>query len=84
VWVDRSGHETPASTLQHLFVEPSISPDGNTIVVQMRPTYDLWKIDLSRDAISRLTTYSDESFPIWSSDGKRVYYASTKDKSGSS
>ena len=44
---------------------------------------DLWVYDLSRDAASRLTfEEGGEDWPVWSSDGRFLYYASDRRNDG--
>ncbi len=58
---------------------PSISPDGENIVFSWRG--DLWKVGVSGGTAIRLTSHpADESRSAWSSDGKRIAFAS--DRSG--
>ncbi|MBM0107576.1 S9 family peptidase [Steroidobacter sp. S1-65] len=72
---------------------PAISPDGRTVVFSVRETdmaanrgrTDLWSLDLATKGAQprRLTTHSgNDSSPEWSSDGRELYFLSTR--SGSS
>ncbi|AMN45804.1 peptidase S9 [Steroidobacter denitrificans] len=69
--------------------EPVLSPDGSTVVYTVRETdmaankgrLDLWSLDLaSRDAQPRrLTTHPEnDSSPQWSSDGRHIYFLSSR------
>jgi Tol biopolymer transport system component len=79
LWVDRHGTATPATKIKRPFQNPSISPDGTRIAVLVAAeTYDIWILDLDRDSLTRLSFGKDDVFPIWSPDGKRVVYASSK------
>ncbi|WP_414717483.1 prolyl oligopeptidase family serine peptidase [Steroidobacter sp.] len=73
--------------------EPVLSPDGRTVVYTVRETdmaanrgrTDLWSLDLATKGAQprRLTTHPDnDSSPAWSSDGRDIYFLSTR--SGSS
>src|SRR5690606_20335137 len=73
--------------------EPTLSPDGRTVVYTVRETgmaanrgrTDLWSLDLATKGAQprRLTTHPDnDSSPEWSSDGRDIYFLSTR--SGSS
>jgi dipeptidyl aminopeptidase/acylaminoacyl peptidase len=73
--------------------EPAVSPDGRTVVFSVRETdmaanrgrLDLWSLDLATKGAQprRLTTHREnDSSPEWSSDGREIYFLSTR--SGSS
>jgi dipeptidyl aminopeptidase/acylaminoacyl peptidase len=72
---------------------PVLSPDGRTVVFTVRETdmeanrghTDLWALDLATKGAPprRLTTHpANDSSPAWSSDGRDIYFLSTR--SGSS
>ena len=73
---------------------PSMSPDGTRIVfVSNRddPNYNTWgktvyntelyMVNTDGSGLTRLTDAGHESFPVWSPDGKRITFRSTRDKS---
>ncbi len=73
--------------------DPAISPDGRTVVFSVRETdmvanrgrTDLWSLDLATKGAQprRLTTHREnDSSPEWSTDGREIYFLSTR--SGSS
>jgi Tol biopolymer transport system component len=41
-------------------------------------TYDIWVLDLERDALTRLSFGKDDGNPLWSPDGKRLVYQSSQ------
>jgi len=80
VWVDRSGHETviPAPTFNYTY--PRLSPNG-TVIAFWRPGQgNIWEWDLTRSAMSRVTLDSvfQDSFPIWTPDGRRIIFGSRR------
>ena len=79
VWVDRKGAETPVPAPPRPYDDPRLSPDGQQVVVQIAAaTSDVWIYDIPRATLARLTFDGVSDFPLWSSDGKRIIYNSTK------
>ena len=78
VWVDKHGAVTPAIETTREFSAPRLSPDGRTIVTSISTgtKSDLWTIDLSAGTLTPLTNMGARN-GVWSSDGRRVLYAST-------
>ena len=80
VWVDRTGRAEPLAAPPRDYSQFSLSPDGGRIAVLL-PTgtrNDIWTYDVARNSFTRLTFDSNNSFPIWTPDGKRVTYQSNK------
>ncbi|HEV8232422.1 MAG TPA: protein kinase, partial [Thermoanaerobaculia bacterium] len=83
-WFDRSGGRN--STLgpdAEYSDDPRISPDGTRVAVRRTdPTTrsaDIWIFDVARGIGSRFTfDEARESSPVWSSDGKRLFFSSNK------
>jgi Tol biopolymer transport system component len=79
VWVDRKGAEQPLAAPAVSYRTPRISPDGHRVAVATTESgFNIWLYDLTRGTLSRLTfTGSGNNVtPIWTSDGKRVSFAS--------
>jgi hypothetical protein len=87
LWLDRAGKQL--GTLGPVMkttvpTGPSISPNGNRVVMQRRdsktPGQDIWVSDLSRGTLDRVTTGPVNSqAPVWSSDGRQVFFETTRD-----
>jgi serine/threonine protein kinase/Tol biopolymer transport system component len=84
-WFDRSGKllqqvGNPDSARTGGLV--SLSPDGHRVAVPRAlggDKSDVWLLDLERGGVmSRLTLGGKEVLPLWSRDGQRVAYASTR------
>ncbi|MEE8161767.1 MAG: hypothetical protein V3T61_09040, partial [Acidobacteriota bacterium] len=58
---------------------PRLSPDGAQVVVKLAPLQtSLWIYDLVDQTFNRLTFEGNDSWPLWTPDGKRVVYASNR------
>jgi len=80
VWVDRSGREDPVPAPPRSYVYPRISPDGTKVALDVRDQQlDIWVWDLARQTLTRLTfDPGEDEFPIWSPDGKRIAFSTTR------
>ncbi len=79
VWVDQKAAVRPMSGRQRSFEVPRLSPDGRHVAVVIAgSTYDVWLYDVARDTLTRLTFGGDDNFPVWSPDGKRIAFNSTR------
>jgi eukaryotic-like serine/threonine-protein kinase len=82
VWVTRDGKEEPLAAQPNGYDTLRISPDGTKVAltVYVAGTADIWIWDLVRATMMRLTfDESIESDPLWSPDGKRVFFASDRE-----
>jgi dipeptidyl aminopeptidase/acylaminoacyl peptidase len=80
-WFDRSGRklETVGEPFLAGAGAPSISPDGKSVVVNrlMDGSGDIWTVNLSNGAFTRFTSdLSNDSYPVWSHDGRKILFAS--------
>ncbi|HET7711410.1 MAG TPA: protein kinase [Thermoanaerobaculia bacterium] len=75
--VDRSGKADRAAPLNRTVFSPRVSPDGTRIALSVAAANDdIWVLELERMALTRVTFESgDEGFPVWSVDGKTIYFA---------
>jgi serine/threonine-protein kinase len=83
VWVNRNGEEEPLPADPNQYVWFRISPDGKQVALEVRstPKNSIWIWDVDREMMTRLTqddsTY--DSAPLWTPDGKRVVYSSSRE-----
>jgi serine/threonine protein kinase/Tol biopolymer transport system component len=81
LWVDRNGKEEVIEAPSTYFMFPKISPDGTLIAyaASTGSNIDIWMLDLDRKTRTRLTFDSSQDLqPIWTSDGKRIVFASNR------
>jgi Tol biopolymer transport system component len=81
-WLDLSGKEIgtvgdPVSAVS----QASLSPDGRRAAVQRRVAgnIDIYLLETARAGLNRFTVdAADDIFPIWSPDGGRIVFSSTR------
>lgn len=84
VWFDRDGRQIGIVGEPGNYGDLALSPDGRRAAVSMLSqatnTRDIWIVDLERGVRTRFTFsgVSDEVSPIWSPDGSRIIFASTR------
>ena len=74
----RRCNATPLSSERRNFHMPRFSPDGNTIALDF-PSLDgrdVWTLDRATSALSRVTADRDAHDPVWSRDGRELFYTS--------
>jgi eukaryotic-like serine/threonine-protein kinase len=82
-WLDRSGKSvgTIGAPDSADMTNVELSPDGKRIAVWrvVNGNADVWLIDAARGVPTRFTfDAATDSYPVWSSDGNRVVFASTR------
>ncbi|MEE8349995.1 MAG: hypothetical protein V3R94_10510, partial [Acidobacteriota bacterium] len=79
VWVDRKGATEPLAAPPRGYATPRLSPVGQRVAVSIdgEPDEDIWVYDIRRDALTRLT-FDTASFPLWTPDGTRITFQSSK------
>jgi eukaryotic-like serine/threonine-protein kinase len=80
VSVDLSGKETPLPAPPQAYEDLALSPDGKLLAMTIvgAQQWSIWTYDLQQKTLNRLTFDGDNRDPIWSADGKRVIYASSR------
>jgi Tol biopolymer transport system component len=83
VWVDRRGLMNDVDGVAARHQTPRLAPDETRIAVTIRSdtfTRDLWAIDLAGGDRTQITHEAgDNHSPLWSTDGRRVTFASSRD-----
>ena len=80
VWVDRKGAEESLETPPRPYRFPRLSPDSQKVAVTIQvkdQSSNISVYDIRRDAWTQLT-FEQGSFPLWTPDGKRIVFSSTR------
>ena len=82
VLLDRSGKERVVMPAGSYFM-PRLSPDGRLIALSVATgtDSDVWIHDITRGTTTKLTSGGRNLWPMWSPDGTRVAYASSREGS---
>ncbi len=80
IWVDRDGKELGKIGQPKPYRDIDLSPDGSKLAYAQQDEKagfdDIWVYDIARNIPTRLTfNPSNEDVPIWSPDGKFIYYS---------
>jgi eukaryotic-like serine/threonine-protein kinase len=82
LWFDRKGKQVATTGSTDIFQDPRLSPNGKELAItigSLGGNPDIWVYDLARGARTRLTFEpSVERSPVWSPDGTRIAFASTR------
>ena len=81
LWFDRAGKVVSASGANVEYYSVAISPDEKRLATdeQQGPNGDIWVYDIGRGTRTRLTfDPADDTDPIWSADGQRVFFGSDR------
>ncbi len=82
-WIDRGGKSLGAVGTPGLFIGFALSPDGKRValdLVNLEPGgREIWLMELAHGVASRLTAASAaELSPVWSPDGTRIAFATSR------
>jgi eukaryotic-like serine/threonine-protein kinase len=79
LWIDRHGKEQPVVATKRPYSSPQLSPDGRTIAITLETsTFDIWQLDVERDTMTRVSFGGDDSRSVWTPDGRRIIWSSTR------
>jgi serine/threonine-protein kinase len=74
-WVDRKGAVEPLAAPPREYGRVDLSPDGQRVAVTSGG--EVWIYDIRRETLTRLT-FERGSMPLWTPDGKRITFQSTR------
>jgi len=79
VWVDRSGKVEPVAAPLREYSNPSVSPDGRYVAVEVDTSaVIIWLYDFGRATLTPITSLGSSQAPSWTPDGKRIAYRATR------
>jgi len=86
-WVNRDGKEELLPASPNFYSAPRLSPDGTKVALRIEAeeegSADVWIWDLVRNAMTKLTSdEGSELSPLWSCDGKHIFYGSEGETPG--
>jgi serine/threonine-protein kinase len=83
-WVDRQG-QTQAISDPEMWGTGRLSPDGRRVANEIHTAAggdsapgDIWVFELERHTKTRLTFGGENSYPVWTPDGRRITFGSTQ------
>lgn len=80
-WVDTKNQIHSLGAPARAYYSPRISPDGQRVLVTIGPSendYDIWVYSTPYGTLTRLTFDGQSSGAVWSPDGKRIAFLSTR------
>ena len=79
VWVDRKGRSQPLIEAPGAYNQPRISPDGGSLALSVNEAnVNVWLYDIARGTLGRLTFGFNNENAIWTPDGDRVTFNSSR------
>jgi dipeptidyl aminopeptidase/acylaminoacyl peptidase len=79
VWVSRDGAATPLPAPPRAYETPRLSPDGRRVAASIAgDAPNIFVYDIAANRLTQVTSQADNALPVWTPDGKRVLFRSTK------
>jgi WD40 repeat protein len=81
-WMTHDGTTTPLRLTAANWFNPRFSPDGRRLALQIKDAAsNIWIYEWERGTLTRLTSAALDSTPVWTPDGQRIVFASTREDS---
>ena len=77
-WIDRDGRADPLKVDRQPYLSVGLSPDGSRALVSIGNGLSI--LDLARSSMTRLTLPARAESPVWSRDGRKVFFGYEKEK----
>ena len=79
-WLDRDGASQPLSMPPNIYGTFELSRDRSRLAIQISEVEDQIHVyDFARDTLTQLTFEGPSRSPIWSHDGKEIFYSAGRD-----
>ena len=79
VWVNRDGSAAPLGAPPRAYEHPRLSPDGQRVAVSIAgASPNIFLYDIPGNRLTQITSEATNTFPVWTPDGKRLAFRSTK------
>jgi serine/threonine-protein kinase len=79
VWISRTGETTAVSAPAQTYWSARVSPEGRRLALGVEAaSYGVWMYDLARGTMERQSFEGTSAYPIWTPDGSRLTFNSTK------
>jgi dipeptidyl aminopeptidase/acylaminoacyl peptidase len=79
IWLDRHGATSVLNLPPATYNNFRLSPDASRVAVTVSaPDSDIWTFDVTHGTSTRITNDGKSLWPIWSADGSRILYTSTR------
>ena len=80
-WVDRAGRVIEKVGAPGKYLFPQLSPDGKRLAY-VEGDGNIWVRDLNRQISSKITSNGNAVAPVWSNDGRTLFYRRGADEKG--
>jgi serine/threonine-protein kinase len=79
-WMDREGKTTPLRSAPANWTALQFAPDGRRLALQINlgSSAGNWVYEWARDTLTRLTSDAGGAKPVWTPDGRRIVFASSR------
>lgn len=78
VLVDMEGKTIPVMSIHRKYIGPKFSPDGSNLAFWIAENDDaqVWIYNFPRESLTKFTSVGQNFWPIWTPDGKSIYFPS--------
>jgi serine/threonine-protein kinase len=77
-WIDREGRGEPLQVPRQTYTSLALSPDETRVAMGIGNSVAV--LNLARSSLTKLTLSARAELPVWSRDGRRIYFSLEKEK----